>query len=79
MTTNWQNTVVCPGCGWAGTVDDLADGSCPTCAYENNEAPHYRMETLGEILAGPTPPANDVDLHRFLRGVVAAMREGGAE
>jgi len=47
-------TVICPGCGWTGLVQELvtdivAAGSCPACTYENGVEP-YRLLTIREML-----------------------------
>lgn len=46
---NWD-MVVCPGCGWAGTIETLGKwGCCPQCNYENGVEPN-RLLTLSEML-----------------------------
>lgn len=41
--------VICPGCGWIGTIEGLSDGVCPNCRYENN-LPPLRLLTIKEML-----------------------------
>lgn len=47
------STVICPGCGWTGMVDNQDDycghGRCPNCKYEHGRYPH-RLVTLAEML-----------------------------
>lgn len=44
-----DKTVICPGCGWTGTIETLVQRACPNCGYENNLEP-YRLLTLSEML-----------------------------
>jgi hypothetical protein len=47
------DTVICPGCGWSGSVQQLSTdimvGSCPNCEYENGAEP-YRLLTIEELI-----------------------------
>ena len=60
-------TVICPGCGWVGSIDRLAEGSCPDCGYENNAPPH-RLLTLSEMIYD-NEPYNDVRMDLFLQSL----------
>lgn len=45
-----DKTIICPGCGWTGTIEMLGYwGDCPECDYENNLEPN-RLCTLLEML-----------------------------
>jgi len=46
-----DKTIICPGCGWVGTIEGLDHwGACPQCEYENGVDPN-RLLTLSEMLA----------------------------
>ena len=68
-----EETVICPGCGWTGSVDQLQYGACPDCWYENGTYP-YRLLTLSEMLKHETE-YNDVRFDLFLLSVFALLDE----
>lgn len=63
--TKLITTVICPGCGWTGTVGKLNLGACPKCGYENG-APPYRLLTLDEMLRITDIEYIDVRMDLFL-------------
>jgi len=67
------DAAICPGCGWTGTMYDLAEyGACPDCGYENNQPPHWRLLTIAEMLEDGGE-YNDVRMDRFLRAILAIL------
>lgn len=44
-----DKTIICPGCGWVGRDEELHEGACPSCGYENG-LPPYRLLTLSKML-----------------------------
>ncbi len=66
-----ENTIICPGCCWTGTYEELMElndcGICPHCGYEELDG---SLLTLGELLSAPFGTYNDVDLPNFLRAVI---------
>ena len=66
-------TIICPGCGWLGTVDKLCLGACPECEYENG-APPYRLLTLGEMLRITDIEYINVRMDLFLASLFKLMR-----
>ena len=67
-----DNTIICPGCCWTGTREELRElndfGICPECGYEDTDGGF--LLTIGEILEEETGTYNDVDLPNFLRAVI---------
>ena len=79
-----NDTIICPGCGWIGDVDQLRAGKypnevfCPDCGYENNAPPHYRLLTIGEMLYDDEE-YNNVRMDLFLQSlsrVITGMHLG---
>lgn len=65
--------VVCPGCGWIGIIEDLSDGCCPDCGYENN-LPPQRLLALQEMLEDEqTNEYNDVRMDLFLAALFRVL------
>lgn len=56
--------IICPGCGWTGDIEDLSDGACPDCSYENG-LPPYHLLTLKEMLENEGE-YDDVKMDLFL-------------
>jgi len=73
--------VICPGCGWRGSVADLSSGACPNCGYENNQAPYFRLLTIGETLLAEVGAATwkDVDVPAYCQALLATLGKGNAE
>jgi len=44
--------VICSGCGWTGTTEELIDGACADCGYDNNNDVHTEpfLEALFELI-----------------------------
>lgn len=64
-----DKTIICPGCGWTGTVETLSGwGACPKCGYENGLEP-YRLLTLSEMLADDEGEYNDACVGLFLKSL----------
>ena len=60
------DVIVCPRCGWTGVIEDLFDGICPECRYENG-LPPYRLLTIKEMLEDEQiSEYNDVRMDLFL-------------
>jgi len=67
-----DNTIICPGCCWTGTREELRELNdfwiCPVCGYE--EADDGFLLTVGELMELPSGEYNNVDLPNFLRSVI---------
>ena len=66
-----RDAVICPGCGWTGCLDGLANGACPDCGYENGRPP-WRLLTIREMLTD-SGEYDDVRMDRFLQAILAVM------
>jgi len=64
--------IICPGCGAVyEQEEDLNDGACPKCRYENG-LPPFRLLTVQEILEDNNETWNDVSLGAFVRSLLGA-------
>jgi len=69
-----NDTIICPGCGWIGSIDRLDEGACPDCAYENNTPPHWRLLTIGELLSESEPTDYcDMRMDLFLQSLLQVV------
>lgn len=69
---NIGDYVICPGCGWTGSIEGLNRGACPQCKYENNMPPN-RLLTLSEMREGDVE-YNEVRLGLFLEAYIKLLR-----
>lgn len=75
MTLDALNTIVCASCGWIGQVENLNNGTCPMCKYENGEDVPGRLLTLKEIVETKEKDWIwcDVNLGAFLESVFKVL------
>ena len=67
------NAIICPGCGWVGTIETLQDGGCcPECNYENGVEPN-RLLTLSEMMEDSTMEYVDVRMDLFLKSLLTQL------
>lgn len=69
---NIGDHIICPGCGWTYTCDELARGPCPNCGYENGAPPNHLL-TLSEMIESDTE-YNEVRLDLFLKAYIRLLR-----
>jgi len=69
-----DKTIICPGCGWTGTVETLDQDGCPDCGYENNLEP-YRLLTLSEML-NDEGEYDDIRMDLFLKSLLEFLNGG---
>lgn len=63
-----DKTIICPGCGWTGTVEGLVQGVCPRCRYENRLDPGG-LFTLLEMLDDDVQMYDGVYMDLFLKSL----------
>jgi len=65
-----DNTIICPGCGWSGSRNDLGKwGDCPACQYEYSDGP---LPSINSMMTDNTL-FNDVRLDLFLKAFLKAF------